>query len=71
MRTLGSLFETDIPTSRYHKSRSAIVKRAGPARAGRSPGETARIPDSIHYVVDDQPEAVAGLIEQQAAPPPK
>ena len=29
MRTMGSLFEADIPTSRYHKSRSAIVKHAG------------------------------------------
>ena len=38
---------------------------------GFSHVETGRIPDSIHYVVDDQPEAVAGLIEQQAAPPPK
>lgn len=44
MRTLGSLFETDIPTSRYYTSRSAIVKRAGPlvlARGCGGPNRTA------------------------------
>jgi pimeloyl-ACP methyl ester carboxylesterase len=29
--------------------------------------ETGRIPDSIHYVVADQPEAVADLIERYAS----
>jgi pimeloyl-ACP methyl ester carboxylesterase len=39
-------------------------------RRGFSDVETAQIAGSIHYVVDDQPDAVASLIEQHASPRP-
>jgi pimeloyl-ACP methyl ester carboxylesterase len=46
-----------------------VPKIAGGLRAnGCTHVETGSIPNSIHYVVEDQPDAVASLIEQQASP---
>jgi hypothetical protein len=45
-----------------------IPQMAGDLRAfGWSHVSTGSIPGSIHYVVEDQPDAVATLIEQHAS----
>ncbi len=52
-----------------HQAPMAPKLAAGLRDAGFSHVQTGVIPGANHYVVQDQPDAVAALIEQQATPP--